>query len=80
MLHGLNFNFTRYKLYSYIYLQSRRKTGLLSSRGAEPSPADAGLDKAEIIPVEPEQDNACAGKVAFFLFFRLHFPTFRLIN
>jgi hypothetical protein len=26
--------------------------------------------EAEMIPVEPEQDNACAGKVAdFFLFF-----------
>jgi hypothetical protein len=26
---------------------------------------------AEIIPVEPEQDNACAGKVASFFFLRV---------
>jgi iron complex outermembrane recepter protein len=47
-------------------LYCRRKTGFLSSRGAEPSHAKSGECKAEIIPVEPEQDNACAGKVAFF--------------
>jgi len=31
--------------------------------------------EAEMIPVEPEQDNACAGKVAvfFLLFCFLHF-------
>jgi hypothetical protein len=29
-----------------------------------------------MIPVEPEQDNACAGKVAVFSSSALHFPTF----
>ena len=35
-------------------------------------------DLAEIIPVEPEQDNACAGKVASFFFLRVRiFQLFR---
>jgi hypothetical protein len=34
-------------------------------------PLSAGAHLAEIIPVEPEQDNACAGKVASFFFLRV---------
>jgi hypothetical protein len=39
------------------------------------SRCEAG-DLAEIIPVEPEQDNACAGKVASFFFLRFAFSNF----
>ena len=39
-------------------------------------PAFGRDNLAEIIPVEPEQDNACAGKVAVFSSSALHFPTF----
>jgi hypothetical protein len=46
----------------------------LSSRGAD-SPDG---EEAEIIPVEPDQDNACAGKVASFSSSAVHiFQLFR---
>jgi len=41
-------------------------------------PAFGRDNLAEIIPVEPEQDNACAGKVASFFFLRVRiFQLFR---
>jgi hypothetical protein len=41
-------------------------------------PRQLAGDLAEIIPVEPEQDNACAGKVASIFFLRVRiFQLFR---
>jgi len=37
-------------------------------------------DEAEIIPVEPEQDNACAGKVASFPLLSSAFSIFSAIH
>jgi hypothetical protein len=65
MLHDLFF--VRRKLKSKVtYLCTAGGKPVFKVPGVLTPPCQRRAGQAEIIPVEPEQDNACAGKVADF--------------